>query len=57
MEDTFYNTEFKNKIKKRKREKGKKKNLTTMEQEQYIKKRKEHCRASVRVMSVLCKCP
>jgi len=57
MEDTFYNTELKNKIKKSKR--GKKK-LTTVEQEQYINERKEHCRASVRVMSVLCfvcKCP
>lgn len=55
MEDTFYNTELKNK----KSQRGKK-NLTTVEQEQYIKERKEHCRASVRVMSILCfvsKCP
>lgn len=51
MEDTFYNTELKN---KKTSQRGKKKNLTTVEREQYIKERKEHCRASVRVMSILC---
>lgn len=54
MEDTFYNTGLKNKQKKSQRGRKTNKHLTTMEQEQYFKERKGHCRASVRVMSILC---